>query len=539
MNSMNTDQDSEELDRIARICQTALESTIADFADYSGLALGKKERDALLPEFALLKTAYDSALLRARDLANNNSGQVVPERLSSSNPRLKTMLTQVRANFPQAANIWVLHGLLFQSQRAGIKTLMGCPRGQGDLLDGLTSASSIALGAENPWLIQADRIEDLLGIRDNICSAYHPGVRQGFVLQELSKQYPGNLPLDKIAVHMETSGTIAATVAIESAIAYVEARDDKPTKTRILAVDGTWAGGYGTAREATGYGVDTHQAARNNNRSWVDRCLPPPTRANMDNFLQVLGQKLSEGTVAGIYLEPDIIGDLGVIKVDPQALKKARELLGKHRLPIILDCVQQLGRTGSYWGENVDAVFREYPYLLILTAKSAANGQPFGYTLMPKEIADAAQPLTQITTNQMNGPLLRAVVANRIMGDPELQQWIRQKTKDLEEEAAKNGIPVRGKFLNRGFELKDNDSAKRLQLALLLEDGILVGALPSAVRYQPQLFELSSTNRAVARLITHRIKEHEAGNIAAGVETAYKTISSTHSGLARENIQTT
>ena len=74
-----------------------------------------------------------------------------------------------------------------------------------------------------------------------------------------------------------------------------------------------------------------------------------------------------------------------------------------------------------------------------------------------------------------------------------------------------------------------------VQIALLVEDGVLVGALPSAIRYQPMLLELSETNENVARIIFRRVKQVLKGNVSKEVKKIYNLMSGVSSGLAREN----
>jgi acetylornithine/succinyldiaminopimelate/putrescine aminotransferase len=384
-----------------------------------------------------------------------------------------------------------------------------------------------------------DIIEDLLGVRDNICAAYHPGMRQGFALKKLAELYP-NKSVKELSVHAESSGTIVNSIAVESVVAFAEQQNSDQAYKKVLAIDGTWAGGYGTTREGTGFGVDDYQVKRAGRSLWMERCLPPPTKENTKIFLDILQHKLNESGVAGIYIEPDVIGDLGLVSFNQKLLREVKQLMLNHNLPIIADCVQQLGRTGSYWGENVDTILSDYPLLVVTTAKSASNGQPFGFTIMPKVIADAASPLSQITTNQMNGPLLRSLVVAEILRNSELQSWLRVKARDIEAIAGSYQLSLddgglRGKFLNRGIYLDNNDQVKLAQIALLVEDGLLVGATPSSIRYQPMLLEYSETNRLLSKVIFRRIDMVKSGNISTEVQDIFTKMQEIPSGLARKN----
>ncbi|MBI4973866.1 aminotransferase class III-fold pyridoxal phosphate-dependent enzyme [Candidatus Roizmanbacteria bacterium] len=532
-----------ELALIEKVSQKALDRVLKKFATYTRntLVLNQDQEKVIKNEFTLLKKSFTQHLLLSLKLAHeaDEGKRRQKKRIAYLNIQMSQYRKQIRSVFPRAGLVWVLDGIIFKNQIAGIKKLAGLPDEDGAVIDVLNSASSVSLGAENPWLIMADRVEDHLGIRDNICSAYHTGLRQGFVLKSLAELYPGNKK-QALTVHTESSGTIVDSIAIESCVAYAEKTFGGNTSRRILAVDGTWAGGYGSAREGTGFGIDKQQVSRIGKNVWVDRCLPPPIKENGAQFLSILKNKIKTGEIAGVYLEPDSIGDLGIIIPDKNILKRMIELLMQYGIPVIADCVQQLGRTGGYWGENVEKILNRHPLLVVTTAKSASNGQPFGYVIMPKIIADAAYALTQVTTNQMNGPLLRALVVAEILRDSLIQKWLIQKGEDLEQIALSYGLEsgekgLRGKFMNRGIYVGDNEKVKLVQIALLVEDGILVGALPQSIRYQPMLLDFSETNSLVAHIICRRVLKVLAGDISQEIKDIYKTMQGVASGLARKN----
>jgi acetylornithine/succinyldiaminopimelate/putrescine aminotransferase len=494
------------------------------------------------PLFDLLKQNYFDGLYDSFILAKmaQDGSRLNPRRVSYFNKELFHYRNSLLKRFPQAGNIWVLDGLVFKNQVAGLKNIVGFNNKEGSVIDVLNCASSISLGAENPWLAKMDYIEDILGIRDNICAAYHPGVRQDFALQRLAKLYP-NKKMSELTVHSESSGTIVNSVAIESAVAYVEKQTKDLRNKKILAVNGTWAGGYGSSREGTGFGVDDYQVKKTGKNIWIDRNLPPPIKENRQQFLSEIRKKLKASELAGIYLEPDVVGDLGLITVDVELLREVKKIMKKNNLPIILDCVQQLGRSGSYWGENVDNIFSDYPLLIMTAAKSASNGQPFGFVIMPKIIGDAAYPLTQITTNQMNGPLMRSLVVAEVFNNKNFQTWQKIKAISIEKAASDRKFDIgylglRGKFLNRGIYLKDDESVKLAQIALLVEDGILVGATPNTIRYQPMLLEYSETNLLIANIIFNRLNQIKLGNISPMVIKIFNKMHKIPTGLARNTV---
>lgn len=542
-NKMNDDnkKNEDEVTFLTRICDNAFNTVVSEFNSYTDniYKLSEDEEDAIEKIFSLHKKKYLDSLRQSLKLSQqaNSETRYSKKRVVYFNPIMEKYKESILKHFPPAANIWILDGIIVEKQIGGLKKLVGLSDEEGSVIDILNSASSLCLGAENPWLVKADYLENILGIKDNFATIYHPGLRHAFVLSKLASLYPGKQRPEDIAVHIESSGAIANSIAIESVIAYMEKQG--VLNGQILAVDGTWAGGYGSAREATGFGVNKQAQSRAPKNIWVDRCLPPPTRENSKAFFEIIEKKLSTNEVSGLFIEPDMISDLGLVNVEEAVIKKVIDIFKGKGLPIILDCVQQIGRTGSYWGEYADNLFRDIPLLVVTTAKSASNGQPLSFTLMPKIIADAAYPLTQLTTNQMNGPLLRTLVVAEIFKNYEFQAWIKQKSKDIELIAEKYNLPVgekglKGKFLNRGVYMGDNEQVKLAQIALLIEDGILAGAFPQTIRYQPMLLELSETNKLIAEVVCKRIQKIRNGEVAKEVLDIHGRMKNISSGLARK-----
>lgn len=543
MNNIYKNNIDKELAFIEMICNKAFETVTNDFCIYTNniLTLSKAEKYVIDTGFTFLQKKYIISLKQSLSLAQKayaNEG-FNKNRIVYHNAIMKRYKNDIVKHFPPAANIWILDGIVIEKQIGGLKKLVGMSEKDGFVIDVLNSASSLDLGAENPWLIRADQTEDYLGIKDNFATIYHPSIRHAFALNKLAELYPGKQKTENITVHIESSGAISNSIAIESVAAYMEKRGI--VNGKILAVDGTWAGGYGSAREATGFGINQQTQKRRNKNIWIDRCLPVPTKDNMIPFLNIIKKKLKTGNVAGLFIEPDIIADLGVLNVDEQVIKEVIDIFQKLQLPIILDCIQQIGRTGSYWGNYVDRIFKNISLLVVTAAKSAANGQPLSFTLMPNIIAKAAYPLTQLTTNQMNGPLLRTLVVSEILKNQTFQEWIKQKSDDIETIASKYGVPIgtnglRGKFLNRGIYVGDNEQVKLAQIALFIEDGILTGAFPQTIRYQPMLLELSETNRLIAEVILRKVAKVQKGDVSKEVSKIYNKMKNVVSGLAREAV---
>jgi len=501
-------------------------------------------KSALNPELARLEDAYLRAMLLSGILSERAliGKRHDKTRVPYHNPEMTREKNIIDAVIHQAAKVWILDGLVIGAQRAGLKHLAYVDGYPGIVHDVLGSATSLNLGAHFPWVTVVDHLEDHLGLRDNFCIAYHAAIKHGFLLPSIAGLHPSKR--EDIRVYAECSGTMANSVAIEASCAYAESIMDQEAgypQPKILAIDGTWAGGFGSAREATGFGVAKQQEERGGS-VWVDRCLPPPTKENKEAFLEAIVQKIQEGGCAGIFLEPTVIGDLGIVEPSEEVLTKMLEILatglnGKP-IPLILDCVQQgSGRTGNYWGLPDVLGLKEYPGLVLTTAKSASNGQAVGFTAMPAEISEAAYPYSHITTNQMNGSLLRALVVAKVVMDPQVEAGIRRKGEIIDRVATEYDIPlgsngVRGRVMNRGVYVGTNELVEIVQATLLIEDGILVGALPNTIRVQPMLLETDKTIGNLTQTICHRVREVQKGNIHPDVVAAVNA-SDEDTGLAR------
>jgi acetylornithine/succinyldiaminopimelate/putrescine aminotransferase len=505
-----------------------------NFLSYSGLFISPEREKLLDSELQIMICDYFEALDKSYEITKNTykNGNTNKKRSRFFNKVINARVEKFKDSIPVSAEIFVLGGLMFDKHLGGIKYLTGLTEDNGAIIDVFCSATSLSLGAGNPYFSIFDSIENALNIRDNICSVYHAGIKQAFFVNEICKLYPNDKKV-RLCVHCESSGTVVDNIAIECAIAYMEKRTGK-TNVKILCIGGTWAGGYGTAREASGFGADNFITKRTGKNLFAEKVLPLPTKENHEKFIEILQNKIKTEQVAGIYIEPDCIGDAGIINFDKDLLQEIVNIMSKNKLPIIADCVQQLGRSGGYFGENVETILKNYSYLILTTAKSVSNGTPLGYVIMPKEIADCAYPVSHLTTNQFGGSLLRTIAVAQMLKNKKFQSWLEKKSNNMEKLAKKYNLELRGKFLNRSIYVGSNDNVKLIQIALFIEDGILVGALPNSLRYQPMLMEYTKTNDLIAEIIFRRINEVKAGKISKDVMTIYNKLSGVSSGLARD-----
>lgn len=480
------------------------------------------DRNLLEAQLAYLERLYFGALRLSQILSEQaiREGRINPRRSVWFNPEMQALINRAREVFTPQTLVWQLDGIGLLRQRGGLKEVYAAGgKGWKSQFDGvfhdvLGSATSLNLGAEFPYASIVGTIASQMGIGDNFCLPYHPGLHQITGAEVLSSLYPNPT---EVYIFTESSGTAVNSAAIEAVCAYGESVF--PGKLpKVLQIDGTWCGGLGTAKEGTGFGVAS-QAEKRGTR-WVDRCLPLPTAENRDWFLKIVEEKIARGEAAGIFLEP-IVGDAGIVPVDPQLIKELIKILKQgangHPLPIIVDTVQQgTGRTGNFWGIEHLPELQNYPYLVLTTAKSSSNGQPFGFMIIPKQIAEKAYPLSMITTNSGNGGLLRAVVVAKFVTDPRIQEIIDKNAQIIDEVATQYGLNLRGLRMNRGIETGSRELMELIQWHLFIKYGILVGALPATVRFQPMLLESPSTIRNITEAVCRGISEIINGVVLDG-----------------------
>jgi hypothetical protein len=127
--------------------------------------------------------------------------------------------------------------------------------------------------------------------------------------------------------------------------------------------------------------------------------------------------------------------------------------------------------------------------------------------LIPKKVAEASYPLSMITTNSGNGGLLRAAFVAKFLEDPRVQSIIDQNAQVIDEVASLHGMNLRGLRMNRGIETGSKEVMEVIQWHLYIKYGILVGALPATVRFQPMLLEHPETIRNITKATCRGIKE--------------------------------
>jgi acetylornithine/N-succinyldiaminopimelate aminotransferase len=182
--------------------------------------------------------------------------------------------------------------------------------------------------------------------------------------------------------------------------------------------------------------------------------------------LNELDSALDEETVAALIVEP-IQGEGGVRVIDPEFLRRLREITAKREIALIFDEIQcGLGRTGYLFAyENAGTT----PDMLTL-AKPLAGGLPMGAVLVSEEIGATIQAGDHGTTFG-GGPLVAAVAGHVFdrLSDPLLLKSVRENGtwlgEQLETIARRSGKvrAVRGTGFIWGLDVVDsaNDIVKR------------------------------------------------------------------------------
>ncbi len=175
-----------------------------------------------------------------------------------------------------------------------------------------------------------------------------------------------------------------------------------------------------------------------------------------------------------ILLEP-IMGEGGVIPLEPAFLELARELCHKNDLLLIFDEVQVgMGRTGTLWAYQQTGVVPD----VICLAKGLGNGLPIGAMAARAETMEFLPPGSHASTFGGNPVACAAGIA--VMEEltrPGMLQVVRERGDELRRglEALAAAFPtlvkeVRGRGLIQALELRSAhpDLGRRL-----LEEGLL------------------------------------------------------------------
>jgi len=174
------------------------------------------------------------------------------------------------------------------------------------------------------------------------------------------------------------------------------------------------------------------------------------------NDLEALKRAVTPETCA-IILEP-ILGEGGVIPLQEEFLKAARELASRNQALLIFDEIQTgIGRTGKLFAYQWYGV---EPDIMTL-AKGISGGLPLGAMLARQEIMAALEPGTHASTFGGNPVscaaaqvVLKTILKKDFLKEVQLKgAALEQRLKALKEEFPEMVREVRGKGLLQGLEM--------------------------------------------------------------------------------------
>ena len=216
--------------------------------------------------------------------------------------------------------------------------------------------------------------------------------------------------------------------------------------------------------------------------------LPAGFRHVEMNNIEDLRAAVSDKTAAVMF--ETILGESGVLPLDPAFVRAAREICDEAGALLILDEVQcGMGRTGKFFAHDWYDVQAD----MIPLAKGLANGVPIGAVLARDEVAKALTPGSHGTTFGGNFLASAAALAtleamqaeNAMQNAEKVGAYFARKLGDWGAQTELAG-PVRGRGLMLGLEL--NRPIARDLMLKSLENGLVFNAVGDAVlRFLPPL----------------------------------------------------
>jgi 4-aminobutyrate aminotransferase / (S)-3-amino-2-methylpropionate transaminase / 5-aminovalerate transaminase len=236
---------------------------------------------------------------------------------------------------------------------------------------------------------------------------------------------------------------------------------------------------------------------------------PHPTRCRIcdgrcslrcaDAIEDVINYQTS-GNVAAFIAEP-VLGEAGIVVPHPEYFQRAKEILDRHGILLIIDEVQTgFGRTGRMFGIEHYGVEPD----IMTMAKGIASGFPLGGFIARPEIADSFQPGEHLSTFGGNPVACAAALATLQVIEDEglceksarLGEWLIGRLEELATRHPAVG-EVRGKGLMVGVELVDSKQTMTpaAELAIRVrtacrERGLIIGIggfFGNVLRIQPPL----------------------------------------------------
>lgn len=336
-----------------------------------------------------------------------------------------------------------------------------------EYIDFISGIAVNTLGHSNPKIIESIKLQSqkVMHVSNNFWTK---------PLIDLAAKLSENSDLDQ--TFFCNSGAEANEVAIKIARKYGKIYGSK-NKTQIIYANNSFHGRTMGALSITGQEKYQKDFAP----------LIPDTIAIDFNNIQNLKNAFNENTCA-VFLEV-IQGEGGILQIDNDFLKEARNLCDQYDALLIFDEVQTgIGRLGTLFAYQSFGVVPD----IVTMAKGLGGGFPIGACLATKKAAEALVPGDQ--GNTFGGNPLACSVALTILNEilnknlldnvNAMSAYLTNKLKEL-----KNKYPIikdiRGKGLLIGMEIATN--TKDFQTSCFKNGLLLVPAGNNTIRFLPPL----------------------------------------------------
>jgi acetylornithine aminotransferase len=334
-----------------------------------------------------------------------------------------------------------------------------------DYLDLAGGIGALSIGHAHPrWVEAVSRAASTLGLVTNL---FHTEAQAA-----LAARLAALLPIPDARTFLCNSGA----EAVESALKLVRRHGRAGGRDRIVALEGSFHGRTVAALAATGQ--PAKRAPFEPLVDWFD--FTPPNDAG------ALATVVDDRTAA-VLLEP-VIGEGGVLPLDPEYLRAVRDLCAAHGALLVADEIQSgCGRCGDWLAISDAGVVPD----VVVLAKGLGGGLPIGAVVAPAELAygpgehgstfgggpvPSAAALATIEVIETAGLLANA---------HEMGELLRAELARAVPHGAV--VEVRGRGLMCGLELANGLPAHDVALAAIRRGALVTEAGPRVVRMLPPL----------------------------------------------------
>lgn len=332
-------------------------------------------------------------------------------------------------------------------------------------LDFAGGIGSLSLGHAHPtWVDAVSQAASTLGLVSNL---FHSAPQAA-----LAARLAELLPIAEARTFFCNSGAEAVETALKIARKHGLARG----RDRIVSLEGSFHGRTVGALAATGQ--PSKRVRFEPLVDWFDFATPN----DVDTLAAIVGDR-----TAAVLLEP-VMGEGGVIPLDPAYLRAARDLCDAQGALLVVDEVQSgSGRCGDWLAISAAGVLPD----IVVLAKGLGGGIPIGAVVARAELAfepgehgstfgggplPSMAALATIGVIESEGLLANALEAGEIL---------RMELSRAVPDGAITG--VRGRGLLCGIGLTAELSARDVALAAIRHGVLVTEAGPRVVRMSPPL----------------------------------------------------